>query len=268
MRFAIEEVPPPSNLYVTLLDKLFVRITSSLTGVSYKVEFRILTPEGLIVPDEEIITPGTAYTSQALAFNLPEGFLLNVTVTPVTTFVPRGATYAEVYLQRASGSAPTYTYKLASGYVLLSCPLSWPGGLIEHAVTRPGNFLVYTVNNPAVGTDWSYTMGANRRQRFVTACATLTTSATVANRFVQYNLFVGANQVGGGAAGANITAGQSIQVIFANGVNQAAQGILGMPTEWWMQGPGTCKFQILTTGLQAADQWSAIAILVEELLEF
>lgn len=113
---------------------------------------------------------------------------------------------------------------------------------------------------PAAGSDPApFTAVAN--SILETVDLTLTTSAAVANRQVTLIIDDGVNVVYRLNASAVQTATQTVEYTFAAGMQESAirNGVLahGLPT---MMIGGGWRVRIVTTGLQAGDQWSAMTV--------
>lgn len=133
---------------------------------------------------------------------------------------------------------------------------------------HPGVKQPFAVANPAAGSDWSVTVPGGVMWRVVSAIARFTTSATVANRSVSFTVMVDGLLVYRTAAFSPITASSAAVVSLLPGSAQAgAAGTAGLnvfnvPDTWLTPG---CVLSSLTGGIDPADQYSAIAVWIEEL---
>jgi hypothetical protein len=266
--FNLEDVEPPSVLYVTIDDQLQVTL-AGLSTAAVTLEVRILLANGSITVQEEQITAPNSRTPANRAFRLPEGYILSATLAAMTPGIPRGTLFGMLSLVRSQSPAPTYTYALASGYLGLLSPVWWPGPRIEQPGTGGGVLNTVSVPNPAAGTDWSYTPPAGVRQRVQSIQATLTTSAAVANRTVVIHITQGGNVLYSAADPTPQTASTTVTYTFAPGL--PAQGATGnvvvTPLPAGLVINSTFTISVSTIGLQAGDQWSAINISTEDSLD-
>lgn len=151
--------------------------------------------------------------------------------------------------------------------------MRWPGTIqpsrfLSHTgYVLPGVRRIVNVSEPAVATEWSVAVPAGVQWRILGGTAALHTDATVANRQPNAIVTIEGVQVSSAVSPATITAGSDVtytaitDVVVANDtVHNDKQGLI-YPFVFIPQG-GT----IGTSGsnLQAGDQWSAIALWVEE----
>lgn len=121
--------------------------------------------------------------------------------------------------------------------------------------------------NPAVGVDWFITAPGNATWRIVSIAATLTADATVATRSVEFiaddqsRTWYKQGTVGATTAlEASVYCGHTgaVQATFASTDN------FPLPVGGLLLRPGH-RLRSLTANLQAADQWSLITALVDEI---
>ncbi len=151
-------------------------------------------------------------------------------------------------------------------------PLAGAGSIFFEA---PGAGVGELINiqgtNPAAGADFVWTTPAFARQRFRRAAATLTTAVAVANRVVSALLNVGG--INGNAFLSNPAPAQAASLVKAYMIEPGYaaeetafdannQFRFAMPNEVWLV--TNEKLSTSTTGIQAADQWSNIALTFEE----
>lgn len=268
--FKFKDLPPAVAIYIEAADVLNLRCAARLVGEVVQFNWRFLGIDGQISVGQQQLTIATAFVSVASAFQLGEGFLLSLSATCTTTTL-RGDCYVECGISRGFVPPGISTQAFVSDFVTNKQPTVFPGGRVISGPEGIGAPYVQTVANPAAGADWIFTVPVGQRIRIISLQAQLVTSATVANRNTQIGLFSsgGINVMFAGAANASIPASTTAQVVGAN---------MGSPstvitTTVYCQLPasvtlgGGFRIQTSTVGLQAGDQWSNIALLLESWVE-
>src|SRR5438876_9015989 len=103
--FSVNNVPPPSPLYVTVNDVLELRVFNLNAAIAnLDLRTRVLTPEGEIKYDN-MTTPTLPSngTLAAVRYQLGEGFLLSVMVVGAGAGTGAGDCFIQVVLNRAPG---------------------------------------------------------------------------------------------------------------------------------------------------------------------
>ena len=214
------------------------------------------------------ITPSTDRSLGLTAIPLTQGYLVAAAVRATVGSPRHGQCLVSLYLQRGTGGAGTTYQLLGQDYVTAQTGAGWPGGRIVSGSEGKGALYVITVAQPPAGADWTQTVPAFTRWRIKAVSATLTTSAVVATRFPQLEVLSA-----GGAAIYLPPAPQSQAAGVANGwVWQTGLPVVGqtvgafqfetLPPEIEIGDGGNIK--VATAALQAGDQWSGIALYVEE----
>ena len=149
----------------------------------------------------------------------------------------------------------------------------WPNGTVKTSGDGPGFIHVYTPGNPALGADIVFAGSVVGRARVQTFMAKLVTSAAAGNRFPQF-IFAESS------SGATLYQVQDPQAVPASttityslapgGTNVRGGGApifetLPVPAPLYCK--GAANISTLTQGIQAGDQWSAIAVSLEEWME-
>lgn len=131
----------------------------------------------------------------------------------------------------------------------------------------PGEKRAVTVPQPAAGADWSVSVPGGRQWRVQSLRALLTTSAAVATRTPRLSYSDGTTiwWEGGDPAGYAASLVGRLCFIPLGSINNT--GGQGVPTQdplpdLWLV-PGTV-ISVTTGGLDVGDQWSGIALFVEE----
>lgn len=132
----------------------------------------------------------------------------------------------------------------------------------------PGEKRIVTVANPAAAAELAVTVPGGRQWRIQAGRLQLVASATVANRFPVLTLSDGTTVFWQASLSAAITAGQTVQLSFSPQQGQGGPapgtGVQGLSIPDLYLPPGTVLATV-TAGLSAGDQYSGLALLVEEL---
>ncbi len=269
INYATKNVQPPSALYVTVNDSIVVQAAALGLTIVQQIELRYLLPDGSIQVQEEFMTPGANRTLASKAFRITEGFLLSASVFPAIGAQGRGLVFVTMALRRSGGGLQPNDFTLATGYTSVTAPLIWPGGRYEFSQSAPGWIQTDTVTNPAAGADWTFIVPANDRIRPMGIVAALTTSAAVATRQVKFIMDSGVANISMTPAAASQAA--SLTQIYSFGPGAPNVGVFGtfvqtgIPSGIWLP-PGN-RIRVVTDNLQVADQWSAISIHNEHLMD-
>lgn len=286
--FLFDSVSPSSNFFVQQDDVLGLKGSTTFPGgetITLSVRFLHVAlpkpgqPDAPVASQQPVtgkIPPyiGTyQYTLNIPSNNvefvifgsLGEGFILGANAF-ASNAVTRGQTYCRVELARGNQLSQV----LIEDYVDRFQHVTWPGGTIHNFLEGPGFIHSLQVANPAAGADWTLTVGAHQRLRIESFNAVLTTSATVANRQVQLVVDDGTNIYWQHDANASQTAGTTFNY-DATAIN-IPTGVI-TTTLFLVMPPGLLlpvghRLRTITAGIQAADQWSAIFLGVEEWLDF
>lgn len=175
-------VPPPAPHYITRDDRLFVRVFNSLPNVVVHAKGRIMLPGGDVVPFDYSLTPTTVRASNLSRFDIPEGFLLGLTVWAEVATPRRGHTFVQVGFSRGGQIGNEFVQLLISDYVTANCVLGWPGGPLRSSVEGPGVLRSFGGVNPAAGSEISVPVPTNARWLFHAGVVQFVTSVVVANR--------------------------------------------------------------------------------------
>jgi len=124
---------------------------------------------------------------------------------------------------------------------------------------------IIVVPNPTVGHDWTYAFSGPSWYYFHFGMATLVTSAVVANRGVSLAVTYTGIKVGGFNAVITEPASQFFPYCFSPVANVASNGgVVCVPTPDWFLLKDGMTVGTATVALDVGDQWSAIALYVEE----
>jgi len=263
-------LPTPSQFYTTGEDRLRIVSVNSLTGVALKVQWRFANSDGQVIPSSQDHTPNTNRSVKTQDYGLAVGSLLNVTVFASAGSPRVGQTYVMVQLVRGVGAAAIVLGTLLAGYVTGTQALGFPGSPIVSSLEGGG--LVRTIQGatPAPGAEFTETVPTGARWQLLGLQASLTTSATVANRRPSVVWSVNGAQVGRSVQVTDVAASSSGVFNWAAGMTLSAAifagvNVVGLPLD--LQLLAADFFASTTTNLQAGDQWTLTRYVVREWLE-
>jgi len=252
-------------MYVGVNDVLLLRAFAPGAAQTVRVSLRWLNPAGEVIPEfySVAVTPNGA-TPTTKVMTGAEGFLLSASIDAVAAL--RGACYVTLELQRGQGSGDsTFGNTLIAGYASSVSRLTYPEGQIAATTDGRGLIGIVGISNPAAGAEWSQAVPAGQQWILRAARATLTTAIAVANRFPTLLIDDGSGNI---TVSIGPTAAQLASLVdtynwFNGGFGRVSNltTILELPFE--LRLPPGFIIRTLTAGIAAADQWSAIDLLVE-----
>lgn len=265
-RFAHAGLDQAADVYITVEDRMRVNIVSGIAGVEVDVMARIARPDGQVIPMRQQFFPGSARALQTFDFDLCEGFLLDVVVSTPTAGVRRGGVWCDVNLIRGQGANAFPVRDLIDDYLTLQSNPAFPDGENTNSVTGGGFLRAVQQANPAAGAEFVVTVPAGARWEVLSINAQLVTSAAVANRQPVFQITDGATHV---MHNTQFSGNQAASLTFQYSAAEGDSVAVNAP---FNQGalPHNCfllqgwTLQSLTTNIQAADQWSAIWLMVQE----
>lgn len=265
--FASREIPPPGPLYIRDGDALWINSYASVASLVLELRGRLMLPSGEVSLFAIPHRPNSDRTSATTVESLREGFLLDAYVSLTSGTARRGQCFARVGLAQGITSARTDYDLLAQDYVGTGLGLSWRPGRIRSSSDAPGIIRTITGTDPAAGADISETVPTGARWNLLAMRAQLVTDATAANRRALFRLTDGTTPFSQVRSELVQTASQTITYVWQRGVpslNSSDDGfaMVQMP-DLPTLGAG---FIILsaTVNLQAADNWAAPILIVEE----
>jgi hypothetical protein len=200
---------------------------------------------------------------------LTEGYLLDIQASLQSAAYQRGLFFLQGALQRQGGTIQPGRV-LFQGYLSANCMLSWPGSAIINSYEGPGAWTVYFGTAPGVGVAIVDVVPQYHRWNIVSGMATLTTSATVANRLVYLQFEPdGANITYTISTGIQQTASTTWKYVFTNAVAVVTQSntttiLIPIPAPLVL--PYGANITLGAGSLQAGDQFTAAAYQVEDLV--
>ena len=270
--FLLKGIPPPSPQYVTREDIGSITSFNSATGITVEVHGRLLLPNGTVVPFVQSHTPNTDRSSKTDVFAIPEGFLLNLSVFLVAGTAKRGQCYVVVKLGRGQGTARIDHQVLLQGYVGTGVNQAWPGNTLQTPTEGPGWIHTIVGTQPAAGAEVTQVVPTGARWRIISFCLTLTSSVAVANRHPQAALLdASANLIWFTPAfEQQVNSANNITWVFGTGANpftsvDGAHHANLLPA--YLLALAGYTLETGSTNLQAADQYAAPTISVEEWIE-
>lgn len=293
--FSVDRISPPGAVYVQRDDVLTFEITSSIVD-TVTINWRQLLapfprggqPDAQATPDpfqtaqsSNIIEPGQRVVSitganlnapNFVTVPLTEGYLLSITAVALNAF-NRGQVFVRAFLNRGvfNLNAQTNFLLLFADYVTLFSAAAWPWGRIIDSTESSGFPSTATFANPAPTTDFVVTVPATHRWRVQSLSAVLTTSAAVGNRQVHSRVQDGVPNIVFDAPAPSVQAASlAVRYSFVPGLTSVAvidgSTVVPLPPGLVLQQSGLTRIVSATTGILAGDQWSALAIGVEDYL--
>jgi hypothetical protein len=259
-----------SSWYMKIDDNLRITSYNALASVRLEVRYRFVDCDGKIGANQEAQAPNTDRTAKSTIFVTPEGWLLGgeVFVSGAAPLV--GQTYVVIEIVRGLGSSALPLQVIAAGYVSAKQPLPFPGTQITSTLDGGGALRSITGATPAAGAEISETVPTGARWELLSFFATLTTSATVANRGPGLVFDDGVNVYMRTGTSVNQVASTAWNNTWSPGFSRAAelfaQTISNMLPVNVRLGSGH-RIRTNTVAIQTGDQYSAVQYLVREWLE-
>lgn len=262
------DAPPPFPCYIGVDDALFVQVANFANALPCFINVRMLGLDGLIHPIQLEFVPAVqrAYASQR--FNLMEGWLLSLAIiTPGSSIGPGNWAYATAGIVRSPFGIGNQYDVLVAGYLDNNVGLSYPISGQQRPTDGQGIPQVVNPGNPAAGADISIAVPSGAIWRPVSLRATLTTAVAVANRLVSATYQSAGNVLM--ESPSNFT--QAASIVNTYNFFDSAQylatpfnlrTVAPLPSNTFLQRGNTIN--TVTTGIQAADQWSSVILLVQE----
>lgn len=259
-----------SAVYLSGEDALKVTVFNALTSVVVRLTGRFLPVDSARVQVfARDLTPTTDRAASTLILPLGEGWLLDAGLI-VSTGAPQvGQTFGVVSVQRGVGGAALELATLVQGYLTQHMRRAWPAAPLASSLDGPGALRSITGTDPAAGVEIAETVPLRARWRVIALQATYVAGIAVANRSPRLIYDDGATAFCTSPTESPIVASETRLCVSsdASAVVVALDGI----GAWWMPGQhrlsASARIRTVTTNLQAADNWSAPQLLVEEWIE-
>jgi hypothetical protein len=268
--FNFEDAPPPGACYVGVDDQLELGYIFDINNNSVVCNVRILTPDGLIIPLKFAPPVPLVRTVQSNRFQLVEGYILSCSLMSAFPSNSGNIPYAWAAIVRPPNSLLDQYEVLAAGYLSAVWPIGYPGSVPQKPTDGPGQPRSVLVGNPAAGADFLFTVPASTRMRITSLDAVFTTSAAVANRNPSLIIDDGANVLAEINVGINQAASLTQEYTWGDSLPLTAlfnnNVMAPLPSQIVL--PANFRVRSETTLIDVADQWSSIALLVHEWLDF
>lgn len=266
--FGLQNLAPPTELYVAPEDYLRVNAWSSIASAGVQLTWKLLLPNGSISSGLREVPSNSDRSLFSSDYRLTEGWLLSVIVN-TTNPMDRGRVYVTVQLRRGDPAGGNIGYHaLIQQYISFISIASWPGRAYEDAFSGRGFVRQFEGTNPAAGAEISETVPTNALWRFISLRTTLVNSAAVGSRFPRLVFDDGSEVFAEHLIGITTVALDTTVLCWAAGASQQGAGGLsataGVANDLWL--PEGYRVRTLTSGLQAGDDYNAPQLLVEEWL--
>lgn len=263
-------LPSPSEFYLTGEDRLRIVSCNALAGVSLKVQWRTVDPEGDVKPNSQDHTPNSDRTVRSQDFELGTGSLLNVTVF-ANAGAPRiGQTYVMVQLVRGLGAAAIVLGTLLAGCVTTTQALGFPGSPILNS--SDAGYVQRTISGttPAAGAAFLEAVPTGARWEVVSILASYQASGIAGNRATNLLFASGASPIAISPTLFIVTAGQLVTYAWMAGIGDTGSNLAfgvwrGLVPALGLRGGD--HFNSFTSGMDVGDQWGALIYTVREWLE-
>lgn len=251
----------PSSVYMALDDAIRLTSIANVAGLVLTLSGRVLGPDGVVRPFSQTHTPNSNRTTATTVLSPIEGWLLGAVVRVTTGTPGYGAVWVSLDLVRGFGSAAISVQGLANEFLTVANSLTWPGGEQNDTLDSAGNLRSITGTVPGAGAEISEAVPAGARWKLLSFFATLTTAAAVANRVPMLIIDDGAHTLMESSQMGQQAASLAWDYVWAPGDQSQASGnrllvTSGLQHEVWL-GAGF-RIRTNTSGIQAADQWSAV----------
>lgn len=255
--------------FVTGEDGIELAALNSATGVTLTLAGRFMQLNGEVTSFNHSLTPTTDRTLTSKFRALGDGWILNFNVVATAGAPTIGQCWARVNILRGDGGATTLLGTLVSGYVTAVQTIAFPGGRARGTLDSPGAIRVITGTNPAAGAEISETVPTGARWRIQNIWTTLVTNATVANRFPVLVIDDGATEYYRASPSSSLPASQTG---WWMGSAAPFGGATATNVFAWALPPSLTllaghRIRTATSSLQAADDWAAPILNVEEWLQ-
>lgn len=268
--FSSKNIQPAAPLYVRPEEGLLMRFINSSGAVfTARVTYRLILPNGLLqVAQQDLQLTNIPGVYQAFFLSLPEGFLIDLMVTVLGT-VFRGQIFCIGSIARGNVNQFSTFATLIQDYLFTNAGTSWPGGTISASTAGPGVVHAIVLTTPAAGADFSFVAGVTQRLRVQAFTATLTTSATVANRIPRLQLKDQAGRLVSQSP-PNVVQAAGTSVVYSAQPGQITTTTDTATNTWSLPSTPTITGLTLATstpGIQTGDQWILGVLTVEEWIE-
>lgn|SRR5215472_817550 len=265
--FATRGLNPPSMLYVTADDGLYVAVANVQAGQSITLAAHFLLPDGRLQPNVWTVNPPATGALTTYLFTLAEGYLFNITVQPIPN-TRRGVTWIYCAVRRGSLASGNNLQTLLQDYVDSFGGPTWPGGQLRNSTDGTGLMVTFSAGSgPSTGANYIFTVPTYARVRMRSVVGQFNTGAAVANRLPAIFWYSGGytcyidGMVNAQVASKQIWYSWTFGLGWAQDPGNAFSVTRGLPD--MILNPGD-TFQLGAWGQQAGDQWLGIILVYEQ----
>jgi len=291
--FALQGIQPPSEVYVQRDDQIMGFVSTLLPGgETVTITTRVLLAAGPMpgqpsgdgsTTDNLDVTPtqATIHTVQKIVhipggqnftsytITLAEGYLLSVGIA-ATALMP-GTTRVTAFIARGAAQPTTAVpwMILVDDYPVALQPAGWPPITQIQAGGTFGFINEEQFVPPGAGSDVSITFSNAVRTRLLSLNFALNTSATVANRAVQFQLASGSGGFNVCIFGPGVSQPASKLWFYSASLGQVVINDTAVNNALYFPMPEVVLavndiLQTVTANLQAGDQFSQVMVAVEQ----
>lgn len=265
----IPGAPPPAALYISPNEQLVVDSWAYMGQQPLFIKLRMLRPGGYVDTSYYEHQPNADRSRATSYHDLAEGHLLTAMVLATGLAYHRGQCFVNVGLQRGRGAVGVYHHQLIAGYVTNCSALVWPWAQIQSSVEGPGLIRSVAGADPAAGAEVLVTVPAGARWRLHSIRFVLVTDATAVNREADLVIDDGATTLliiePPALQGNNGTRGHNYGADFPLQVALTQEFLIPLPVGLILL--TGYRIRTVTALLQAADNYGAPRVLVEEWIE-
>lgn len=255
---------PPTYLGIPLSpdDAIYIESITGLNNCVLNIQGTAVNLTGDIVNFSEILnvaTPGTLFTK---VISLGYSFLLSVSVTSFNITLPDGDCFVRCSLINPTSVAPYLRRKiLDQGYVSTYSGIGYGTGSVLKRVSDPWFFKTIELANPSAGQNFRYDIPSFIQIFLYAISYTFATSAAVAARYPQIDLYSTVGVVNSYTSDYNQAASSTVRISFND--TSRTSSIIGSSVQCAfgpiLLGP-SCSIRTAIFNIQAADQISNLAI--------
>ncbi len=276
--FAPQNVSPSPPVFIGPEDTLWASTFNALAGITVQLRGRILRPSGELGIFRFSFSPAATMIEDIRTFPIGEGFLINLIAEVPISGGRRGRTFIIVGVARGSGTSTSdiqetrfeHTVVIQS-YIGKRLHAAWPEGRIEWSTDGAGLVNSVTGTDPAAGVEILETVPTGRRWRLMGVTATLVTAVAVATRIARLEIVdSGGVRLSAHVSSTSQAASLTKTYYWTPGNWPDSQGssvhiMIGLPIKALLG--QSFIIRTATENLQAADNWGAPQIWVEEWIE-
>jgi len=260
-------VSPPTLQYIEVDDTLVLSTYAFGATPPINLSLRVLRADGVIIPyfipQMSLGSPSAPTVTKQGGIG---GFILSATIS--CPAAAAGQVYAVLEIQRGQGSGDlTMGTVLAAGTPNKFNDVCYPTMPPLNPEALPGYPMVLTVANPAAGADWTYTPAAGTHVTIKNIHAQFVSAAGGPTRSSHIKVLSGATVGADLEANLGIAGGLTVNFNWGHGLPLANtaldQTIIFVPFPLNQRIVPGMSIATATAGIQAGDQWSAIALDLE-----